>query len=222
MTSDNNINNNNNFNAFNKNNQMNITQQINVNNANIPNLENSNNNISFNLFNDNNNYLNISNNSLFSCQSNNFNNLSLDELEKKNEKMVEDIVNQDKIVKKNQQLHINSMCELIKTEISTFQQYNQEQMDITTYIEAIQNILKSENNQYNDFNKELEKLNYMIKQQIKLSNVIEQMRKNENNKLDLSDNIGICLAEDQNTINLKNLQNIQSQINNFGAANCFP
>ena len=222
MTSDNNINNNNNFNAFNKNNQMNITQQINVNNANIPNLENSNNNISFNLFNDNNNFLNISNNSLFSCQSNKFNNLSLDELEKKNEKMVEDIVNQDKIVKKNQQLHINSMCELIKTEISTFQQYNQEQMDITTYIEAMKNILKSENNHYNDFNKELEKLNYMIKQQIKLSNVIEQMRKNENNKLDLSDNIGICLAEDQNTINLKNLQNIQSQINNFGAANCFP
>ena len=225
MTSDNNINNNNNFNPFSKNNQMNITQQINVNNANLQNMENNNNNFSFNLFNDNNNFLNISNNSLFSYQSNNFNNFSLDELEKKKEKMIEDIVNQDKIVKKIQQLHINSMCELIKTEISTFQQYKQEQMDITTYIDAMQNILKSQNNQYNDFNKELEKLNYMIKQQIKLSNLIEEMKKNENNKLDLSDNMienNLNLMEDQNTINLKNLQNIQSQINNLGGTNGFP
>ena len=30
------------------------------------------------------------------------------------------------------------------------------------------------------------------------------------------------LVEDQNTINLKNLQNIQSQINNLGGTNCFP
>ena len=81
---------------------------------------------------------------MFSFQSNNFNNLSIEELEKKNEKMIEDIVNQDKIVSKKQQLHINSMCELIKTEINTFQQYSQEQMDITTYIEAMQNILQSQ------------------------------------------------------------------------------
>ena len=223
MASDNNIRNNN-FNPFTKNNQMNITQQTNVNNANLPNMENNNNNFSFNLSNDNNNILNISNNSLFSYQSNNFNNSSLEELEKKNEKMIEDIVNQDKIVKKNQQLHINLMCELIKNEISTFQQYKQEQMDITTYIEAMQNILKTQNNQYNDFNKELEKLNYMIKQQIKLSNIIEEMKKNENNKLDLSDNMignNITLVEDQNTINLKNLQNIQSQINGLGVSKCF-
>ena len=96
--------------------------------------------------------------------------------------MIEDIVNQEKIVKKNQQAHINSMCELIKTEISTFQQYQLEQMDITTYIEAMQNILNSQNNQYTDFNAQLEKLNNMIKQQVKLSNLIDQMKQNENKK----------------------------------------
>ena len=167
----------------------------------------------------NDNILNLSNNSLFSLQNNNLNNLSLEELEKKNDKMIEDIVNQEKIVKKNQQAHINSMCELIKTEISTFQQYHLEQMDITTYIEAMQNILNSENNQYTDFNVQLEKLNNMIKQQVKLSNLIDQMKQNENNKSSLSDNVlgnSIHLMEDQNTINLKNLQNIQSQINGFG------
>ena len=225
-TSNNNQNdkNNNNFNPFNKNNQMNITQQINLNNTNLPNIDN--NNFSFNLFNnENTNFLNLSNNSLFSFQSNNFNNLSIEELEKKNEKMIEDIVSQDKIVTKKQQLHINSMCELIKTEINTFQQYSQEQMDITTYIEAMQNILQSQNSQFNDFNKQLEKLNYMIKQQIKLSNLIDQMKKNDNNKLNISDNLidnEMSLVEDQNTINLKNLQNIQNQINNnVGGGNTF-
>ena len=140
--------------------------------------------------------------------------------------MVEDIVKQDKIVAKKQQMHINSMCELIKIEISTFQQYSQEQMDITTYIEAMQNILHSQNTQFNDFNTQLDKLNYMIKQQIKLSNLIEQMKKNENNnKLNISDNIvenEVSFVEDQNTINLKNLQNIQNQINNIGGGNAFP
>ena len=193
---------------------------------NIQNLDANNNdqNLSFNLFNENNNFLNLSSNSLFSFQSNNFENLSLEELEKKNDKMIQDIVNQEKIVKKNQQDHINSMCELIKTEINTFQKYQQEQMDIMTYIEAMQNILKSENNQFTDFNVQLEKLNYMIKQQIKLSDLIEQMKKNENNKLSLSDKIlgnNIPFIEDQNLINLKNIENIQSQINFFTGANGF-
>ena len=226
MTNQNDNNSNNNdFNPFNKNNQMNITQQINLNNTHLPNIDNNNNNFSFNLFNENSNFLNLSNNSLFSFQSNNFNNLSIEELEKKNDKMVEDIVKQDKIVAKKQQMHINSMCELIKIEISTFQQYSQEQMDITTYIEAMQNILHSQNTQFNDFNTQLDKLNYMIKQQIKLSNLIEQMKKNDNNKLNISDNIvenEVSFVEDQNTINLKNLQNIQNQINNIGGGNAFP
>ena len=212
MASNNNSNKENIFNPFNQNNQRNIVQRLN--------LHNNNNNINFNLYNENDNILNLSNNSLFSLQNNNPNNLSLEELEKKNDKMIEDIVNQEKIVKKNQQTHINSMCELIKTEISTFQQYHLEQMDITTYIEAMQNILNSENNQYTDFNVQLEKLNNMIKQQVKLSNLIDQMKQNENNKSSLSDNVlgnSIHLMEDQNTINLKNLQNIQSQINGFGS-----
>ena len=198
---------------------MNITQNINLNNHNLNNINNNNNNnFSFNLFNENENILNISNNSLFSFQSSTFNNLSLEELEKKNDKMVEDIVNQEKIVRKNQQTHINTMCELIKNEISTFQQYQQEQMDITTYIEAMKGILKSESSQYDEFNGQLEKLNYMIKQQIKLSDLIEQMKHNQNSKLNLSDNKNgnnHLMMEDQNMINLKNLENIQNQINGF-------
>ena len=51
------------------------------------------------------------------------------------------------------------------------------------------------------------------------------MKKNDNNKLNISDNqidCEISLVEDQNTINLKNLQNIQNQINNIGEGNAFP
>ena len=200
--------NNNNFNPFNNNNQLNITQQIKLNNS-FQNMENNKQNFSFNLFNEDNNFLNLSKDSLFSFQSRNFKNLSLEELEKRNEKMIEDIVNQDKIVKNNQQLHINSLCELIKTEISTFQQYKQEQIDIDKYIEAMKNIIQSQNKQYNECNQNLEKLDYMIKQQIKFSNLIEQMKQNENNKLNLSDNIlgnSLSLMEEQNAINLKNFK----------------
>ena len=220
--------NNNNLNPFSKNNQMNITQQINLHNTNLQTNENqnsntNNNNFSFNLFNDNNNFLNLSNSSIISYQSKNFNDLSLTELEKKNEKMVEDIVKQDKLVKSQQQNHINTMCELITTEINTFQQYQQEQIDISTYIEAMQNILKSEDNQFNQFNIQLEKLNYMIKQQIKISNLIEQMKHNETSKLSISSNLGnnSSLIMSQNAMNLKNLQNIQKQINNIGGDNIF-
>ena len=218
-----------NFNTFNKNSQMNITQQINLHNTNLQTMQNNHNNannqnISFNLFNENNNFLNLSQNSLLSFQSSNFNNLNLDELEKKNDMMVESIVNQEKSVVKKQQSHINSMCELLKNEISTFKKYQQEQTDISTYIDSMQNILKSQNNEFIDFNTQLEKLNYMIKQQIKLSNVIEQIKKNECSKLSLSGtplNNSLSLIEDQNAINLKNLQNIQSQINNINRENNF-
>lgn len=133
--------------------------------------------------------------------------------------MIEDIVKQDKIVNNTHQLHINSMCELIKVEINTFQQYKQEQMNLTTYIEAMQNILKSQNNQFSEFNSQLEKLNYMIKQQIKLSNLIDQMKKNDNNKLNLSANLidsNQSMNEEQNAINLKDLEQIQNQIINLG------
>jgi len=228
MTS--NTNENNNFNAFNKNSQMNITQQINLHNTNLQPMQNNQNNnnnqnFCFNLLNENNNnFLNISQNSLLSFQSNNFNNLNLDELEKKNDMMVESIVNQNNIVKENQQIHINTMCELLKKEINVFQQYQQEQLDISSYIENMQNILKSQNNQYVNFDMQIQKLNYMIKQQIKLSNLIEQIKKNDSSKLSLSGNLlgnSISLIEDQNAINLKNLQNIQSQINNINGGNNF-
>ena len=228
MTS--NTNESNNFNAFNKNSQMNITQQINLHNTNLQPMQNNqannnNQNFCFNLLNENNNnFLNISQNSLLSFQSNNFNNLNLDELEKKNDMMVESIVNQEKIVKESQQNHINSMCELLKKEINIFQQYQQEQLDISSYIENMQNILKSQNNQYINFDTQIEKLNYMIKQQIKLSNLIEHIKKNDSSKLSLSGNLlgnSISLIEDQNAINLKNLQNIQSQINNINGGNNF-
>ena len=221
----------NNFNAFNKNSQMNITQQINLHNANLQpmqnnqNNNNNNQNFCFNLLNENNNnFLNISQNSLLSFQSSNFNNLNLEELEKKNDIMIESIVNQEKAVVKDQQSHINSMCELLKREINIFKEYQQEQMDISSYIENMQNILKSQNIQYINFNVQIEKLNYMIKQQIKLSNLIEQIKKNDSSKLSFSGNLlgnSISLIEDQNAINLKNLQNIQSQINSLNGANNF-
>ena len=86
------------------------------------------------------------------------------------------------------------------------------------------NILKSKNIQYINFNVQMEKLNYMIKQQIKLSNLIEQIKKNDSSKLSFSGNLlgnSISLIEDQNAINLKNLQNIQSQINSLNGANNF-
>ena len=228
MTS--NSNESNNFNAFNKNSQMNITQQINLHNTNlqpIQNNQNNNNNqnFCFNLLNENNNnFLNISQNSLLSFQSSNFNNLNLEELEKKNDMMVESIVNQDKVVEKIQQNHINSMCELLKNEINTFKQYQQEQMDISSYVENMQNILKSQNYQYINFNTQIEKLNYMINQQIKLSNLIEQIKKNDSSKLSFSGNLlgnSTSFIEDQNAINLKNLQNIQSQINSISGKNNF-
>ena len=138
--------------------------------------------------------------------------------------MIESIVNQEKTVVKDQQSHINSMCELLKKEINVFKQYQQEQMDISSYIENMQNILKSQNIQYINFNVQIEKLNYMIKQQIKLSNLIEQIKKNDSSKLSFSGNLlnnSISLIEDQNVINLKNLQNIQSQINNINGSNNF-
>ena len=126
-----------------------------------------------------------------------------------------------KSVVKKQQSHINSMCELLKNEISTFKKYQQEQTDISTYIDSMQNILKSQNNEFIDFNTQLEKLNYMIKQQIKLSN---EIKKNECSKLSLSGtplNNSLSLIEDQNAFYLKNLQNIQSQINNINRENNF-
>ena len=99
MTSNTTSNDNNNFNAFNKNSQMNITQQINLHNTNlqtmpggIENANTNNQNFNFNLFNENNNFLNLSQNSLLSFQSSNFNNLNLEELEKKNDMMVKDLL----------------------------------------------------------------------------------------------------------------------------------
>ena len=198
-----------NTNENNKNSQMNITQQINLHNTNLQTMQN-------------NNFLNLSQNSLLSFQSSNFNNLNLDELEKKNDMMVESIVNQEKIVIKNQQNHINSMCDLLKNEINIFKQYQQEQLDISSYVENMQNVLKSQNIQFLDFNTQLDKLNYMIKQQIKLTNLIEKIKKEQTGKLSISSNIlesNISFIEDQNAINLKNLQKIQSQINGITGGN---
>ena len=198
-----------NTNENNKNSQMNITQQINLHNTNLQTMQN-------------NNFLNLSQNSLLSFQSSNFNNLNLDELEKKNDMMVESIVNQEKIVIKNQQNHINSMCDLLKNEINIFKQYQQEQLDISSYVENMQNVLKSQNIQFLDFNTQLDKLNYMIKQQIKLTNLIEKIKKEQTGKLSISSNIlesNISFIEDQNAINLKNLQKIQSQINGITEGN---
>ena len=62
----------------------------------------------------------------------------------------------------------------------------------------------------------------MIKQQIKISYLIEQMKKGDNNKLNISENLlgnSLSFVEDQNAINLKNLEKIQSQIDNIREGN---
>ena len=50
------------------------------------------------------------------------------------------------------------IIQLLKKEINIFQQYQQEQLDISSYIENMQNILKSQNNQYINFDIQIKKI----------------------------------------------------------------
>ena len=109
---------NNPFNISSKHNQFNMAQNPNVNNENPFIMKKKKNNFNFHLLDGNNHSFNFSNNTCFSSKNNIFKNITLEELEKKNAKINEEIVNQKEIVKENQKTHINSICELIRMEIT--------------------------------------------------------------------------------------------------------
>ena len=194
----------------------NLTNSINsmkdrTNNINISNLQN---------INPNNNFNAIEHKSLSSFNSNKFANLNLEELENKNFQMLQLISSQDNIIRQNSQNHVNSICELVKNEISTIQQYKQEQLDIITYINAMQNILNCQANQIAELNLQFDRLKYMVGQQTKVGQLINAIKEERNNSQEYNNLSGLLedtelfKNEDQNERNLRNLQNIQNQINN--------
>ena len=202
---------NDNINSFNQNMNNNINNQ-----TQISNLQNINPNINNNSFITN----NFSDNkSLSSFQSNKFANLNLADLENKNYQMLQYINNQEKLVKDISQKRINLFCELVKTEMTTFQQFQQEQLDTITYIESMQNINNCHIRHINEFNTQLEKLKYMINQQTKVAQLIHAIKEEQNNSRSYNNLSGLLedttlfKNEDQNARNLRNLQEIQSQIN---------
>ena len=201
--------------SFNQNNQktnLNINNNIN-NQMKIENLQNINpNNNSFITNNS------IDNKSLSSFKSNKFANLNLADLENKNFQMLQCINNQENLIKDISQKRINLFCELVKTEMTTFQQFQQEQLDTITYIESMQNINNCHIRHINEFNTQLEKLKYMINQQTKVAQLIRAIKEEQNNSRSynnlsgLLEDTSLFKNEDQNTRNLRNLQEIQSQI----------
>ena len=211
-----------NNNLFSQKIKMNMNTNINNNINNqmqISNLQNINPNS--NSFMNNNSFINnnsFDNKSLSSFKSSKFANLNLVDLENKNSQMLQYINNQEKLVKEISQKRINLFCELVKTEMTTFQQFQQEQLDTITYIESIQNINNCHLRQINDFNIQLEKLKYMINQQTKVAQLINSIKEELNNSRSyhnlsgLLDDTTIFKNEDQNARNLRNLQEIQSQV----------
>ena len=145
-------------------------ENINTNNEN----PNNNNN---NIFSDEVPSLKL--NQSFSSLSNNNQN-SLLELENKNNEIVKSIVMQESFCKDNQQVHINALCESLKTEMITFQQYKKNELQITTYIDSMQNIFKNQINQIGEMNNQLEKLKSMINQQAKIANLIDAIKNGQN------------------------------------------
>ena len=95
-----------------------------------------------------NNYdgLSINLNHSFCSSSNSYKGLSLSELENKNDNIVKSIVYQEAICKESQQVHINTLCESLKTEMLTFQQYQKKELQINVYIESMQNLFNQLNN----------------------------------------------------------------------------
>ena len=154
------------------------------------NIDDNNNHINNNIFSEevNNTKLNQS----FSSLSNISNQNSLLELENKNNEIVKSIVMQESFCKDNQQIHINALCESLKTEMITFQQYQKNELQITTYIDSMQNIFKNQMNQINEMNNQLEKLKNMINQQAKIANLIDAIKNGQiqnnfvNNLFDLN------------------------------------
>ena len=106
---------------------------------------------------------------------------SLSELENKNDDIVKSIINQDNLCKENQQIHINALCESLKTEMLIFQQYQKKELQINTYIDSMRNLFRNQINQINEMDNQLEKLKSMINQQAKIANMIDQIKNGQNN-----------------------------------------
>ena len=191
--SNNNISNNNSNNIQNnnyiQNNDMNEEKKINNlfitnNNANIKsysfikkeNIKENNDNIFIN-----NDALSLSLNHSVCNSSNEFNEPSLNELEIKNDNIAKSIIYQEALCKENQQIHINALCELLKTEMSIFQQYQKKELQMNTYINSTQNLLKNQINQITNFNNHLEQLKSMVNQQVKIANLIDKIKSRQNN-----------------------------------------
>ena len=121
-------------------------------------------------------------NQSFCSSSNNNNKNSLLELENQNNEIVKSIVMQDSLCKDNQQIHINALCESLKNEMTTFQQYQKNELQITTYIESMQNIFRNQMNQINEMNNHFEQLKNMINQQAKIANLIDAIKNGQNKK----------------------------------------
>ena len=174
------LNNNNNKNANINLVPLSFAKKENINNNNINSINFLNNNINNNIFNDE--LSSIKLNQSF-CSSSNTNNAnSLFELESKNNEIVKSIVIQEALCKESQQMHINALCESLKTEMIIFQQYQKNELQINTYIDSMQNLFGNQINQINDMNNKLEKLKNLINQQAKVANLIDEIKNGQNQK----------------------------------------
>ena len=140
--------------------------------------ENCNNNCDIN---NNHDELSINLNHSFCSSSNSYKGLSLNELQNKNDNIVKSIVYQEAICKENQQVHINALCESLKAEMLTFQQYQKKELQINVYIESMQNLFKNQISQISDMNNQLEKLKNLVNQQAKVANLIDEVKNGQNN-----------------------------------------
>ena len=128
----------------------------------------------------NNNDSNINLNRSF-CSSSNLNNgVYLNELQNKNDNIMKSIVYQESVCKDNQQIHINALCESLKTEMLTYQQYQKKELQINTYIDSMQNLFKNQINQITEMNNQLEKLKDLINQQAKIKKLIDEIKNGQN------------------------------------------
>ena len=125
--------------------------------------------------------LSINLNHSFCSSTNSYKGLSLNELENKNDNIVKSIVYQEAICKESQQVHINALCESLKTEMLTFQQYQKKELQINVYIESMQNLFKNQINQISDMNNQLEKLKSLVYQQAKVAKLIDEAKNGQNN-----------------------------------------
>ena len=117
------------------------------------------------------------------CSSSNvgYNGLSLSELQNKYDNIVKSIAYQEALCKEKQQMHINTLCESLKTEMGIFQQYQKKELLINTYIDSIQNLFRNQTSQINEMSNNLENLKGLINQQAQISKLIDEIKNGKNN-----------------------------------------